>query len=683
MQPFSVTCETCGARLKVRDESLVGEIHSCPRCASMVLIMLPAESELTSSPPAKAVAPSSGAELAGTPRSQSPDNDFAAQIDGLLQQGAASDTSESLTDPPAKEALGEAALTTGASSSVVLWGVISATTLSIIAMAGAAWWFSGESSTELPVATSQLEASVDAPSLVPTPTSADTNAPVPTEPVDDATPSPESEPQPTEVQKPEIAPADPSLALPPVTVTEFPPPAPAEEEQEEAEAEDPTSSNQPPVTSTPAEAPPSLPSFIDPLGIDPADLDLLLVPNRRAPSTDPPEAKAEPHEELNPVVAVIDAPLAQPQQKRRFDPGSAAIGPSFAEQGPSTPLAIRLGARIPSIRWSNTPLHRVVSELSQLSGVTIQIDPDTLRMAPARANYPISLSQQDATVESIVAQLAKSLQLEVVVVGDLLYLTKGGADATREVSYPVDDLVTGEAATQGLVRLIEQFALEAPGAAEIQAAGGQVVIRQPARHQYDVLLFLERLRKSRGLAPRMRYPAELVSAEPRLLALEDKLARSTTFAIVEWTPLTDVVDFWQHSSGVAILLDWRELATIDRRPSSTLMASADQLPWGQALDSCLLPLEMAWIPIDGEAIQLTSREAAHEHRWVEFYPAADLAELAPRSRTAEGLRELLADKCDPQSVGSAVIAGDPAGKQLVVRANRAIHQAILDLRDDS
>ena len=42
MEPFVVTCETCRARLKVRDERVLGQIHECPKCGSMVQIAAPA-----------------------------------------------------------------------------------------------------------------------------------------------------------------------------------------------------------------------------------------------------------------------------------------------------------------------------------------------------------------------------------------------------------------------------------------------------------------------------------------------------------------------------------------------------------------------------------------------------------------------------------------------------------------
>jgi DNA-directed RNA polymerase subunit RPC12/RpoP len=46
---FYISCTTCKARLKVRDELAVGEIHTCPRCGSMVMITPPRPSHVTES----------------------------------------------------------------------------------------------------------------------------------------------------------------------------------------------------------------------------------------------------------------------------------------------------------------------------------------------------------------------------------------------------------------------------------------------------------------------------------------------------------------------------------------------------------------------------------------------------------------------------------------------------------
>ena len=74
--------------------------------------------------------------------------------------------------------------------------------------------------------------------------------------------------------------------------------------------------------------------------------------------------------------------------------------------------------------------------------------------------------------------------------------------------------------------------------------------------------------------------------------------------------------------------------------------------------------------------QLATRQAARDFTWVEFYPADSLTEMAARNRTADGLRDELSERCDLDSVAAAHLRDDPAGKLVLVRGNRHIHQTI-------
>jgi hypothetical protein len=49
---FTITCTTCRSRLRVQNESAVGQIVACPKCRSMVMIELP-DDHVASSPPAR------------------------------------------------------------------------------------------------------------------------------------------------------------------------------------------------------------------------------------------------------------------------------------------------------------------------------------------------------------------------------------------------------------------------------------------------------------------------------------------------------------------------------------------------------------------------------------------------------------------------------------------------------
>ena len=85
MEPFSIACTTCQARLRVRDESVIGQILTCPKCGSMVLVEpLPAE-PLETQPAAPATEPIG--------ETAAPASDF-SDAASLFEQPAPHDLSE-------------------------------------------------------------------------------------------------------------------------------------------------------------------------------------------------------------------------------------------------------------------------------------------------------------------------------------------------------------------------------------------------------------------------------------------------------------------------------------------------------------------------------------------------------------------------------------------------------------
>jgi hypothetical protein len=62
VEPFSIVCPTCNARLKVRNEAAIGQILNCPKCASMVRVAAPAGWTPQSGPPETAEKNSPGAD---------------------------------------------------------------------------------------------------------------------------------------------------------------------------------------------------------------------------------------------------------------------------------------------------------------------------------------------------------------------------------------------------------------------------------------------------------------------------------------------------------------------------------------------------------------------------------------------------------------------------------------------
>jgi DNA-directed RNA polymerase subunit RPC12/RpoP len=110
MTLFSISCETCSARLKVRSVRALGQIIACPKCGSMIQVVPP---EGWEAPAAK-----------------------------LAQDSQGSGELENAHEEPADAALEHAAEAEGGRG--VLWVAVGATLVVLLTLAGGGWWLMRE-----------------------------------------------------------------------------------------------------------------------------------------------------------------------------------------------------------------------------------------------------------------------------------------------------------------------------------------------------------------------------------------------------------------------------------------------------------------------------------------------------------------------------------------------------------
>jgi hypothetical protein len=232
-------------------------------------------------------------------------------------------------------------------------------------------------------------------------------------------------------------------------------------------------------------------------------------------------------------------------------------------------------------------------------------------------------------------------------------LALAGGELRRSVDYDVHDLIGPDGAAP-LADLIERFVSGTTsnegGTGTIRVEGTKLRIDNTQNFRHQALIFCERLRLARGLAVRSRYPAELLSIESPYTKLAPKLQQRATFTFLPWTRLADVLRYWQEQVGVTMVADWAAVADAELGPSAPIACSAIDRTWEEALDGILEPLGLAWWAVNGEMIQITSREALDGLQRVEFYTVSK----SLRDQLARGTSLLAAVAADAG-------AGDPGG----------------------
>ena len=120
----------------------------------------------------------------------------------------------------------------------------------------------------------------------------------------------------------------------------------------------------------------------------------------------------------------------------------------------------------------------------------------------------------------------------------------------------------------------------------IRVDGTKLHVDQVEPVQIQILLFCERLRLARGLAPRASIRWSDCRSNRRTRSLSANSASQTTFTFLPWTRLADVVRHWQESTGVTILVDWEALAKEELAPATPIACSVDQPAVGRGPRRC-------------------------------------------------------------------------------------------------
>jgi hypothetical protein len=645
VEPFHVICETCHARLKIRSERVIGEIHACPKCDSMVHIVPPL-----------------GWRPAGEAR---PD-----------------------TSPPA-----EASLPAGESLPILLWSLCGLGVLVVAGVAAAVWprhLESNGAAAPLAVANEGETARRDA-TTTDTPSAGWANA-AEAPPADQVATATVHEPA-----------DDPPLhEAPAARPGEADAPAPALSEVDGdgmAAAASVADSNNPPASASSAVESASAKPVLkfDPLDFDPAQLSL-----GSATAAASNESGSVDQANVEPIAVQSNDQPAEPDAGATGvgDPSvTVRIGPGATDALRPRKIAEQLALKVESFEVADMPLVRFADMASEMANVPVTIEPADLAMSGLSPRASIIAEARAATLEQVLHRALGKVRLDFVERNGQVIIVNPQRDVRRSVDYDVSDLMPPGArdatAVADLVRRFVEPESWQGNANGPEIAGGtmrvdgtKLRVEHVNRVHIPILMFCERLRLARGLPQRSRYPAERLSIDSPYTKLSGRLSQPTTFTFLPWTRLADVVREWQTASGVTILVDWSALAQEELAPATPIACSAINRPWEEALDAVLEPLGLAWWAVDGETIQITSRAGLDQLQRIEFYgvPKRMRNEFASTEGPFSALRRKLLDDVNKGRSKPTQLEVDIAvdGDRLIVLGTATVHRCLFErLSDDA
>ena len=623
MEPFTILCETCAARLKVTQPKAIGQKLACPKCNSMVLVEAPEGIEIPretgtlteasfdfddiekilENPTSRPKGESAPKPIAGQPTT--PPQDAAPPLRAPSRESASK-------RQEVAPALGSQWTTAEAKSRkkwVIAGSMAIGSLVVVLAIIGAIIGNSTGSKkqkSDLTVAAASQAEATNHPTEEPAPDLAKPSSTDSTNSTDSA----ETGTSQSSETKTKVAPesqratdkgnSEASPALPPQQ------PSPADPPEMKPDAVTPT----PPEEQQPKPAN-GLDSLL--IGLNKSGGDSVLNSNLGELSN-LLEQKGTSILEINDVAAIIR--------------NSQMIGlPKYHFEKPEpfdTKLLERLQDSCAGVQYKATPMIVALREISLITGVPFQLDVDSISGKNINLSTPVDIKVVDTDFLSIVEELVRPLELTVVFDGtEIPWITPIDHLSRVEVQYEIPKLSDpdGKKIAQ-FVDSIKNFIAPSTWTMEenpptIEVLENQLVINQtPAIHS-QIRAYLEKIRAGlkltkSGLASENAFPNRWVQAQT-------KTAKPFTGQFRIPVSLETMLNRIQQVADVNVVVDWATVLPTGWTPQTMVPGQIDEQSTEEALRQLVRTMGLTSRFINENTIEITTFESAAKSTELEVY----------------------------------------------------------------
>lgn len=633
MEPFSITCHSCAARLKVARPELIDQTLACPKCGSMIHVQHPTGWK----PP---IPESAGSISALSNVVGGSDFD---QIEDLLPKpgetvlhhtapGSISQKTPASPQPekprfqkpipPANTANDEQPILPGQQWSspsaqqrkrlILMIGSAIATVFLVAIAIVTIVHFSNTPQT--PAGNDQIANGNPATNDAPTPTTTTDNESAP--PSND-TPT-ESSDDPTETTE-KFLDDTPIIPQNPIEQTD--------------------ALGQTPSPEAPASNPPKFAAPV--INVDTpktAAEDLLEQTNNSVDDNSNAPSKVKTLEDLLAEYGISVGELEDiATLQRSYEDFSSS---KFSMKPPKTPNSKfeRLLKR--PIRKLATPegisLARSARMIHRLSGVTIAIDARQLSLLGLPTNPKLNLALKDATALSAAEKIAELAGAKAAVVGEAILISLP-ADP-KNVAFEMPLPKVGDLNDQQKQRFLDAIqALIAPNAwsrpktpATIRHEGDTIFLNCSTGIQRHVKLLIDRMNAAAELItdPKNENAAALVAT--RWSASKHLRTQPTGWAIGPNLSLADFLDRIERLHGLTVMIDWLPVLETGWTPLTQVPGELVESEIGEAIQQLAKAMKLKVIGVDSTTLQLTTSKVSDQSHDLEVYPLmASWAEATP------------------------------------------------------
>ena len=392
----------------------------------------------------------------------------------------------------------------------------------------------------------------------------------------------------------------------------------------------------------------------------------ILAENARPEIGLPEEEKKEPRKTN---VATIE------NQRGRPSPAIAIVH----NHPPTLDASNRLHQVIPAMEFRDIPIYQFAEFMSDYMSVPITLRWESILHAGSMVGRQVDVSvREDTEAHAVLDQVFRPIRLIALRDGQYLKVHRRSNGDTSTTAYLVSDLVKSDYTIKDLSELIQQVVL--PGSWKRQGGTGQIkptkdgrlAIRHANPAHFEVVVLLEKLRVARGGRPLSTYPHELFQPPDRQLLLRELLSRRVAVRSNDSMRLTELFRQTGEAAGCVLLPDWIGLRDLGWSPNTEVQVATDEMSLAEMLEHMEDVLGLVYRGLDSRTLELTSPGNERTRHEFALY---DLTSIRDNGLDAvaigERIRNVIGSKLF-DSVGAAV-GFDPVGKQVVVRLPQSLH----------
>ncbi len=657
MEPFQLVCQSCAAKLKVKNRSAIGQRLACPRCREMILVQAPEGHDIGES--LSATGSFDEMDMDSILENRPPEPKKPKVIPRPTPQPPRPRTvtpANPLANPelaPGQEWVNP---TTKKKQRLVL--VIMAAVGSLLILAAVVVSILNWSGSPRPEVASSSDADLakvagtDSPDEESDPNLVSNTTPENVDLIAKDTESDELQSEPVSDVPPEIGNAPPIAGIP-----SMPPEVAIDDAKLEGFGDPTTAEKKPPAAEPGAKVP------------------------------DVPDATDE-FEKLKSILAESGTSLLEIQGAASNVRSELAVGaPKYYFERTSFELldpVRRKDQILLGVKYQQLPLQTVLHELSAISGLILTIDVPSIAAAGIDFNPEVNLKTENESTATVIRRVAESVGLVAVETDDGFWITIEDDGQLKKLDVSIAVIVDNEEEAQDIIRAIKALVYPNSWKNDVADANDAVQPKPAGTIAYaDGKLQLE---NTSGAIREIQSFVEAIKA-----SAQGDLKSSAMLNPIVWLdsgafanaydgensiriPVSKFFQKLAKENGVQVIADWRSLARNDWSTDAMAPGWMDERTIGNVIKETAHGMEASFYVANEKTVWLTSPQVANDIFVLKLYP---VEKLAGGRLNKERLSRILFDSLGAQLNQPGVSLELLAKQKLVaVRAPQSLQRQI-------